>query len=213
MKKLMGSVTSKELFKFNLQLLEGEGDGAGDGAGGGEGSGGAGDGGQDKTFSQADVNALVARESKASQTKLFKELGITDIKNHQDGMAKFHEWQKSQKTDAELLQDQIKNSETTLSEKDAIIKGYQDKEIITSLGVKSELSAKVLKLAELEEGDDLKAKVEKVLAEFPMFKNESTPEVPGQFGTGTKGGGSSAKPGSPDKDAIAKAMGTFKPAK
>lgn len=211
----MESIKNQELFKFNLQLLDEGGDGgegAGDGGGAGagdDGAGGEGDkGGADKTFSQADVTAIAAKESKNAKEKILKELGITDFSNAKDGMAKFKEWQDSQKTDLEKMTGEVNGYKTTISEKDAIIKSFQDKEIVTNLGVKPENAAKVLKLAELEDGDDLKANVEKVLKDFPMFKGSANDQ--GQFGAGSGGSGGSGG-SSTAKEDIFKAMGVKAP--
>lgn len=53
-----------------------------------------------KTFSQDDVSAIAAREAKKAQETLFKKLGLgEDIKSVQDGLAKYAEWQNSQKSE------------------------------------------------------------------------------------------------------------------
>src|SRR5690625_6266165 len=56
---------------------------------------------EDNTFSQEDVNNIVAREAKKAQEKLLKQLGIEDFDNAKEGFQKFQEWQESQKTEAE----------------------------------------------------------------------------------------------------------------
>ena len=56
---------------------------------------------EEKLFRQEDVNNIVAREAKKAQEKLLKELGIDDFENAKDGLAKFREWQESQKTEQE----------------------------------------------------------------------------------------------------------------
>lgn len=211
----MNGIETNYLFDFNLQLLDDGGDGgaggdgsgdaggAGDGSGGSDGDKGTGGAGAEKTFSQADVSAIAAKESKKATEALLKDLGITDFNGAKDGMAKFKEWQDSQKTDLEKITGEVDGYKTTISEKDAIIKGFQNKEIVTDLGVSSKNAAKVLKLAELEDGDDLKANVEKVLKEYPMFKGEAGP---GQFGAGTGGQGSGGGAAT-EEDAIRKSMG------
>src|SRR5690554_8238329 len=75
---------------------------------------------EEKLFRQEDVNNIVAREVKKTQEKLLKELGIDDFENAKDGLAKFREWQESQKTEQEKLQESVQkltqDNETLASE-------------------------------------------------------------------------------------------------
>ena len=43
---------------------------------------------QARTFSQEEVNGLVAKESKKAQEKIFKSLGFEDIKSAKEGFEK-----------------------------------------------------------------------------------------------------------------------------
>src|SRR5690606_12545213 len=65
----------------------------------------------DKTFTQTDVNNLVAKESKTAQEKLLKKLGIEDFDSAKDGLEKFKQWQEDQKTDAEKQSEALKEYE------------------------------------------------------------------------------------------------------
>src|SRR5690606_15359379 len=60
-----------------------------------------------KTFTQDDVNNLVAREVKKAQEKRLKQLGIEDFNSAKEGMQRFREWQESQKTEAEKQAEQL----------------------------------------------------------------------------------------------------------
>src|SRR5690554_7628109 len=62
---------------------------------------------EEKLFRQEDVNNIVAREVKKTQEKLLKELGIDDFENAKEGLQKFREWQESQKTEQEKLQETL----------------------------------------------------------------------------------------------------------
>src|SRR5690606_7411798 len=78
----------------------------------------------EKTFTQADVNNIVAREVKKAQEKLLRELGIEDFKTAKEGLQKFHEWQESQKTEAqkqaERLQKLESDHQAVVSENEAL---------------------------------------------------------------------------------------------
>src|SRR5690554_4856496 len=60
-----------------------------------------------KTFTQEDVNNLIAREVKKAQEKLLKQLGIEDFNSAKEGLQRFREWQESQKTEAERQAEQL----------------------------------------------------------------------------------------------------------
>src|SRR5690625_3288977 len=74
---------------------------------------------EERVFKQEDVNNIVAKESKKATEKLLKELGIDDFENAKDGLAKFKEWQESQKTEAEKQQELLEN---LTSEKESLSK-------------------------------------------------------------------------------------------
>ncbi|MFE5451363.1 hypothetical protein ACFQ6I_20610, partial [Bacillus subtilis] len=67
---------------------------------------------QEKLLPQSDVNNLIAKETKRAQEKLLKQLGVEDFKSAKEGLAKFQEWQESQKTEAEKMADSLKDYET-----------------------------------------------------------------------------------------------------
>lgn len=56
---------------------------------------------EEKTFTQEDVNNLVAKESKKAMEKLLKDLGVEDMKSAKEGLKKFKEIQDAQKSDYE----------------------------------------------------------------------------------------------------------------
>ena len=46
-----------------------------------------------KTFTQEDVNGLVAKEAKKAQEKVLRDLGITDFSSAKEGLNQFKQWQ------------------------------------------------------------------------------------------------------------------------
>lgn len=127
-KVYQGPIIPGGLMPMNLQLFAGDvNDKGGDSADGADDkgapkdSGGADDdkkddkkgkpGESDETFTQEDVNNITSRESKKTQEKLLKELGIEDFKDAKEGMKKFREWQDAQKTDAQKKDEKLENLE------------------------------------------------------------------------------------------------------
>ena len=127
-----------------------------------------------KTFTQEDVNGLVAKESKKAQEKLLKQLGIEDFKTAKDGLEKFREWQESQKTEAEKQQERLQKLEqdhsSTLSENESL------KAQLSALkvGVKAESVEDVVVLAKnlVSDDVDMDEAINQVVEKYPHFKVE-----------------------------------------
>lgn len=193
-----------------------EGDGGGADDKGGNDDAGAGAGADDKekdgdnkqdakTFTQEDVNNILAKNSKSATEKLLKDLGIEDFKGAKDGLKKLKEWQDSQKTDLEKLTGDNDALTKSASEKDKLIAQYKTKELASSKGVTDpKMQEKAMKLAMLSDEEDMSKALDAVLVEFPMFKGSGKP---GQFGTSSNGGGANGGAADDARAAINKAMG------
>lgn len=125
----------------------------------------------EKTFSQDDMNNLVARESKAAQEKLLKKLGIEDFNSAKDGLEKFKQWQQDQKTDAEKQADALKDFETktgSLSSENATLKAQLS---ALKAGVNADSADDVVALAERLVTDemDINAAIASVIEKYPHF--------------------------------------------
>lgn len=145
-----------------------------------------------KTFSQEDVNNLIAKNTKAATEKLLKDLGLEDFEGAKDGLKKYQEWQKSQKTDLENLTLDLENLKKDVSAKDLVITEYKNKELAFEKGVKDPKNqARLVKLAEASGEEDMAKAMDAVLVEFPMLKGDDGQGGPGQFGAGSRGRGGS----------------------
>lgn len=184
---------------MNLQYFAegGEGEGAGEGSQAGTGDGGSqggeGQGEQnqgqqeEKTFSQDDVNNLIARESKKAQEKLLKQLGIEDFDNAKDGFQKFKEWQESQKTEQEKQKEAFENltkDKESLSSENASLKAQLS---ALKQGVKGDSVEDVVALAERLVSDDVTIDdaIKQVVEKYPHFaEKEGQQEQKPSFTTG-----------------------------
>ena len=127
-----------------------------------------------KTFTQDDVNSLVARETKKAQEKFLKDLGIDDFKGAKEGLAKLKEFQESQKTEAEKQAELLKNLETekgTLSSENATLKAQLS---ALKAGVKPESTDDVVALAErlVNDETDIDTAIASVVEKYPHFAQE-----------------------------------------
>lgn len=127
-----------------------------------------------KVFKQEDVNNIVARESKKATEKLLKDLGIEDFDNAKDGLAKFYEWQESQKTEADKQAEQI----ASVNEENSTLKSQnaqlEAKVTALGLGVESESLDDVIALANTYVNDEvgMTDAINSVLEKYPQFKGE-----------------------------------------
>lgn len=130
-----------------------------------------------KTFTQEEVNNFVKRESSKQQEKMLKELGISDFKDAKEGLAKFKEWQDSQKTEQERQTERLKELETnqsTLSDENSVLKAQIS---AMKAGVNAESVEDVVALAKtlVSDDTDMNAAIAKVVEKYPHFaqKEES----------------------------------------
>lgn len=133
-----------------------------------------------KTFTQDDVNAIATKQARAAQEKMLKQLGIEDFDNAKEGMKKFHEWQESQKTEAEKQAEVLKEFETktgTLSSENATLKAQLS---ALKAGVKAESADDVVALAErlVNDDTDIDAAIASVIEKYPHFSQATQEEPP-----------------------------------
>src|SRR5690606_34140404 len=140
---------------------------------------------EEKLFRQEDVNNIVAREAKKAQEKLLKELGIDDFENAKDGLAKFREWQESQKTEQEKLQETLQKFQAdneTLASENANLKAQL---AAMKQGVKADSVEDVIALAErlVNEETTIDDAIKQVIEKYPQFAQSEEEQKP-NFTTG-----------------------------
>ncbi|WP_121605523.1 hypothetical protein [Virgibacillus sp. Bac332] len=134
---------------------------------------------EDKTFSQEDVNNLVARETKKQQEKLLKQLGVNEFKDAKEGMKQFKEWQESQKTEQEKLNEKLTTFESQINEKDATISDLQAENEAIKAGITDEKNLEaVITLAKTKVNDDvdIKEAIKQVVEDYPHFAGKQDEE-------------------------------------
>jgi hypothetical protein len=144
----------------------------------------------DKTFTQDDVNNIVAKEVKKAQEKLLKQLGIDDFNSAKEGLQKFREWQDAQKTEAQKQAERLQQLEQQFT---AV---QQEKESLAAqlaavkAGVHADYVEDVVVLAQrfVNEDTTIDEAIQKVVEKYPHFKQaqqEPTQQDPKpQFTTG-----------------------------
>lgn len=133
---------------------------------------------EEKTFTQEDVNNLIAKETRKQQEKILKQLGIDNFDNAREGMKQFNEWRESQKTEQEKQAEMLKNLETekgTLSEENTSLKAQLS---AVKAGVNADSVEDVVTLAKnlVNDDVDMDAAIGKVLEKYPHFGQQQEPE-------------------------------------
>lgn len=155
----------------------------------------------EKTFTQEQVNRMMAREKKQGRSAAFQELGI----NPEDAkmMQMFKAFVESMKTDEQKAQEQQAqaNAATAAAEQRAMI--AEAKAEAMQLGAQAQYVDDVVTLAisKMSDGADLKTVVGELKTKYPIWFAESgaddgagdTGSTGGQQATGQKGTGSSLK--------------------
>lgn len=183
-----------KLLPLNLQFFAADGGtGAGEGGEGnqepennpgGQGTNGGGTGEsqtppeEDNTFTQEDVNNVVAKETKKAQEKLFKELGIEDFENAKEGMKKFKKWQDSQKSEVEKKDEKIEGLEKSNAEVQAENQKLKAQISAMQKGVSSDSVEDVVTLASnlVSDDVDLDQAIDKVIEKYPHFSESGEGE-------------------------------------
>ena len=132
----------------------------------------------ERTFTQEDVNNLVARETKKAQEKIFKELGFEDIKSAKDGFNKFNQYLDSQKTAEQKREEEFQAIKAKNEEYEATISNLYANNAALKLGVLNESIEDVIILAQREVTDEVTIEdaMKKVIEKYPHFaqKEEKT---------------------------------------
>ena len=134
---------------------------------------------EENTFTQEDVNNIVAKETKKAVEKLLKDLGVEDVKSAKEGLSKFKEIQDSQKSDydkaLETIEKLTKENDTYKAEK----KSREDIDSIKSILKEKQIDEKYAKTIKKLMTDEISE--ESVMAtieeELPMLLNVETIKI------------------------------------
>lgn len=182
---------------FNRFFAPDEGGGSGGEGGTGSDQGGTGEGssGQEKTFTQAEVNAMMAKEKSQGRMSVLKELGIEDTKHAKESLAAYKKWVDDQKTDLQKAQEKATSEEKTRLEAESKLAAANNSLAALKAGVNPKYLDDVVALASarVTEKKDFAAVVEEMKTTHSMFFGEDqssagTGHLPnGGYGSGKAG--------------------------
>ena len=197
-------VKSHNRLKLNLQLFAepgsgepGAGSGAGSGNGGGEpGNGGAGSGSAQKTFTQEEVNSMMAAEKRQGKNSVLKELGFDDLNKAKEAIQGYNQYLETQKTTEQKNQEALQAAQKDKEEAENRAKLVEYKLEAIKCGVRTEAVDDAVALATLRVSDtkDIKTVIEEMKGQevYSSFFNSTgkstTGKQPPAGGTGGTGG-------------------------
>lgn len=146
-------------------------------------------GGEEKTFSQKELGAIIARERKEAQDKLFRELGVEKPEDLKGIIQKHRETEEANKTfEAKFLEAEAKaeakaqEAEAIKRESDIKIKmisnGFSEDQITDFLGI-------------VNKADDAEAEIKRLAEKYNISKGDN--KGVGNAGFAGSGGGTPPK--------------------
>ena len=156
----------------------------------------------EKTFTQAQVNKMMAKEKNQGRNAVYKELGIDPKDTKTVNM--FKAFVESQKTDEQKAAEKQTEDQAKVNEAEQRALFAEAKAEAMMLGVKSQYVEDVvtLALAKMTEDSDLKTIIGEFKTKYPVWFGESSDDKKDDKGkekAGQKGTGSSVKTSEKDK--------------
>lgn len=142
-----------------------------------------------KTFTQEEVNRMMAKEKREGKLSVLKELGVEDVKNAKEGLKKYQEYLDAQKTEAQRAQEEAQRlaEEKAELEKKALMADIQVSALKS--GIKADFLDDAIILAQNKKTDN--TTYEDIFNElkqtYPNFAGTATTPAP-------KGTGNMPKP-------------------
>ena len=145
---------------------------------------------QEKTFTQAEVNAMMAKEKEQGRKSILKELGMEDVKNAKEGLENYKKYLESQKTDLEKAQDAAREAEKSRKALEAQMELSNQKFLALAAGCPAGKIDDVCVLARTRMSDNVtfEQALEQVKQGYPDMFTEQ------QNSSQNKGTGSNANP-------------------
>lgn len=184
----------------SMKMFEEDGGG---GAGGSTGDGGS--EGNEKTFTQEQVNSMLAAEKRKYTSSAYKNLGFESEEQAKDFVKKYKEQEEANKTELEKEQQRAQQLQAEKNAEQQKAQNLEYKFEAMKEGCSADSAADVVVLAKAKMSDekDFAAALKEVKEQYPAMFGQN-----GNAGTGTGGGGTHArkKMGSDDVSGIGKRL-------
>lgn len=154
--------------------------------------------GGNKTFTQEEVNAMMAKEKNQGKLSILKELGVDDAKSAKEALAKYKEYLDSQKTEAERLADTLKGEQEAKTAAELKAQQLERKFDAIEAGVPADKAEDIVILAaaKVTETKDFKTALEEVKTAYPQLFEASSNGTGSNAGSRKTGGSNKGTLGS-----------------
>ena len=168
---------------------------------------------QEKTFTQEEVNRMMAREKKQGRNALLKELGFKDEKSAMSASKSYSAWLEAQKSDEQKKVEKETESQQALADAQFKVEEAEAKVEAMKLGCKPECVDDLIALALAKKTDDgdFKTIIGEFKKKYPsMFSEQSDDESSAEKNKtkGQRGTGGNVSPKVKEKDDDKKSLGS-----
>lgn len=108
-----------------------------------------------KTFTQEEVNRMMAKEKREGKLSVLKELGVEDVKNAKDGLKRYQDYLDSQKTEAEKAQAEVQRLAQEKAELEEKARMADIQVAALKNGIKADFLEDAIILAQNKKTDDM----------------------------------------------------------
>lgn len=135
----------------------------------------------ERTFTQAEVNAMMAREKEQGRKSVLKELGVEDLSSAKKGLDQHKKFLDSQKTDLEKAREGEKAALDDNEKLRKELSASNQKVSVLMAGCQADKINDVTLLAQARVTENLSfdKAIEQVKKEYPSFFGDSTPKGTG----------------------------------
>ena len=172
----------KERF-LNLMCLDNEGGaGGGSGTGNGEGEGSDGNNNPEKTFTQEELNSILASEKRKNISNVYKDLGFEKPEDAKAFIEKYKDEEEKKKDDLTKAQDRVAEleKEKATEAKKAREAEYKFKAIEEGCDAKNATDVVALAISKMTDDKDFDAALKEVKESYPiMFESSNNDNNPG----------------------------------
>lgn len=182
--------------RMKFMDADGSGGGGNDPAGGTDGNGGS--GGEDKTFTQEQVNSMIAAEKRKNLSSVYKNLGFESEEDAKAFIGKYKDQEEKNKSDLEKEQQKSKQlaAEKKAADQKAQDLQYKFDAMAEGCDAKAAEDVVVLAKAKMSDDKDFAAALKEIKEQYPAMFGQSDDDYQG----GTGSGGTSARKRSRGKD-------------
>lgn len=140
---------------------------------------------QGKTFTQEELNSILAKDKKSTRNSLLRELGIDNPDEAKSALEAAREYRRSQQSKEEQLAADLAEKDTALNDAISRADAAEAKVAAMVAGVDSKFIDKAVKLMGTYEGETVTEKIEALLLDLPELKSKAV--TTGPANTGGKG--------------------------